>query len=234
MNICRIAASADAIRTSPQTPDSRARLLDLMHEAEDIDYELQKWNATGTPWSVYQDTGDLEGLGTGNPRGTGSYSSAVHIYPDVWIASLWNFYRTGRIALHATQLECADFLDITEWSGHEANEGSPSSKYAKSICVIDLMVNEVCSSIPFILGDVDKDGKLKSSNRKALAGFLLMWPLYIVKNCASSTPEQLAVVKLALQRIGNVMGIRQALVMHDNGELPRPEKTLQIPQMAVG
>ena len=77
-------------------------------------------------------------------------------------------------------------------------------------------------------------GPRANAQEQALAGFLLMWPLYTVKNCASSTPEQLAVVKLALQRIGNVMGIRQALVMHDNGELPRPEKTLQIPQMAVG
>ncbi len=210
MKVCQVCATAEELRTSKQNVESRQRLLDLMQEAEEVDKELQNWNQGPIPWWVYQDIGDIQGLETSTPGHTNSASQAVHIYQDSWIACLWNFYRTGRIALHSMLLECADFLDISEWSGHEAREGSPSSKYAKSICVIDGMI---CASIPFVMGDVNKEGKLMDSNRKAIAGFHLMWPLYVAKNCPYALPEQVAAVQSTLRRIGYGMGIRQALVM---------------------
>jgi hypothetical protein len=224
MKVCLISARAEQLRASEQNEETRQRLLVLMQEAEEADHDLQSWNQGASPGTAFRDIGDFQGLETGNPSRTGSSSQAVHVYSHMWMASLWNFYRTGRIALHSTLLECADFLDITEWSGHEAREGSPSSKYAKSICAIDLIISEICASILFILGDVDSDGKFLQKRRQALAGFHFMWPLYIVKNCQYATSEQVTLCQAALKRIGYIMGIKQALVMHDLGPLPRIDK----------
>jgi hypothetical protein len=190
-------------------------MLDLIYDAEDVDAAMQTWIRGAMPWWIYEDVGKIPGMQVDNSKGDGKPPQAVHLYRDLWMACMWNMYRTGRISLQQTLLECADFLDITEWPRGELDPQPHSCTYARSMAIIDEMAHDVCASTPFILGEVDSEGRIMpQSARKAVGGYLLMYPLFIVKNCPYVSPTRVAHVQRALQIVGHVLGLKQAFLIY--------------------
>lgn len=102
------------------------------------------------------------------------------------------------------------------------------------------MVNEICQSIPFALGDVDSLGRhVPRSARghpyiKAIQGYALPWPLFSVSQSGFATIAQEAEARDALRRIASGHGIWLGMYLSqetvqlarawDQGHLCRPAR----------
>jgi hypothetical protein len=79
----------------------------------------------------------------------------VQLHPDVWVAYEWNYHRTARIVLHEHLLEClSQFEDLsTDYS--ETFSASVHSLMDMDIGIIKTLVDEILSTVPQSLGDID-------------------------------------------------------------------------------
>lgn len=107
------------------------------------------------------------------------------VYTDIWIASVWNNYRTARILTHALRTRCLLSLGL-DCRG--------------SVQVVTRMVDEICASLPFHM------------RAGPLGGYFLLWPLMVAGIAGSAGiagEERKKWINGRLEVIGQ-MGIGQA------------------------
>ncbi|CEI70787.1 unnamed protein product [Fusarium venenatum] len=177
-----------------QTQDARTGdVEDLFYRARALDREIADWARTlPTTWS-YSAAVNIDNMT--NSKFT---PCQIHRYPDFYIARVWNFYRVSRLILQSVLLRATSWMsistDLNEFSDERKPEGSSIE-----------LVNDICASVPFLLGHdlskmkvVAKGGRIKqertSGSRVKKSGsthtgrFSLIWPLYVACS-ASSVPE---------------------------------------------
>jgi hypothetical protein len=136
----------------------------------------------------------------------------IHLYRDVWIAYEWNYHRTARIRLHEQLLRCL----------YRVQEDCQDQLYTEfdlttrtSIEIIQNLVEDILSTVPQMLGDVNHEGRLQAigeaSKCTALGGYFLLWPIKIVKQLNSATDEQLSRGQAVFERIRECTGMKSAL-----------------------
>jgi hypothetical protein len=185
-------------------------LLQLVKEAILVDQQYQECasSATGN-WSckslrtypnILSDTNSSREPGEYNP-------SSILIYHDIWVAWVWNNSRGHRIHLHEVLLEASRLLDSNPYA-KKLSIDSNITRDESSKTISDVM-SDICSSIPFCLGDINSAGQtVKAGKRKPLGGYLLLVPLHIVRVSAELGMEAWVLQKL--EYISDVMGIRTA------------------------
>jgi hypothetical protein len=140
----------------------------------------------------------------------------VQLHRDVWIAYEWNYHRTARIILHEHLLECLDRLQ----SLHSSIQGTfPTDLWScKQACITTIwaLVDEVLSTVPQSLGDIDHEGNVaENSSRtpkcKGVGGYFLLWPIKVIKVIRSATAEQRSVAQDVFERIRECTGMKSAL-----------------------
>ena len=116
----------------------------------------------------------------------GAYGSDMDIYLEVWVASIWNSYRSQRITVLSTIVTC-----LTRKAGIGPKEYCFATQ--GPVSVIQQMVDNICASVPFHLGnrtlmDVTEEveypwiqgSTVSADHRKAalnLGGWFLIGPL---------------------------------------------------------
>jgi len=191
---------------------SPERTLEMIREMHILDQDSATWRS-GPEWSykiMHRSEISMD------PTIASRFPEIVQIHQDVWIAYEWNYHRTARIILHEHLLACLDRLEkmwITE-------TGSPSiaisSFKEKSISTIQFLVDEVLSTVPQSLGDIDQEGKiidvvLGTSSCRGIGGYFLLWPIRVIKETAYATPEQILTAKNTFERIRDCTGMKTAL-----------------------
>ncbi|OJJ47105.1 hypothetical protein ASPZODRAFT_1897791 [Penicilliopsis zonata CBS 506.65] len=146
-------------------------------------------------------------------------------YPRISVATIWNYYRAVRIVMQQilTGLQGA-LAPLASLSNISPNLSS--SALSSTQVVVHDMIDEICRSIPFALGDIDPRGRFTAdparpwasqpSSRhkfKAVHGYSLLWPLWYVLSCGLATPDQSKQVRTALARLGSEVGIKLALTL---------------------
>ena len=135
-----------------------------------------------------------------------------HVYHDIWVSLTWNHYRSCRIHLHEVLLHCLDLLH----SHPDASDLSidPQVTRVQSKSTISDLVSDICDSVPFCIGDIDSTGKSGNAARKIpLAGYLLVWPLYVASVSAEYGSPRDVWIREKLGYISRVMGLRKAQLM---------------------
>jgi hypothetical protein len=101
------------------------------------------------------------------------FDSKFDIYPDLWIATIWNNYRSARILIHETlmTLVLAGFL------------ACGSTTLDDSIGILSAVTLEICRSVPFhfdpsgVCGGLNTvQGKNGQEFSSCPGGYLLLWP----------------------------------------------------------
>jgi hypothetical protein len=199
------AAAVDILAKRNNDGDDLHFLMELIHQGEETDRELQKWHEADDPeWNFNTiDIVDIEG-----------HSGRVDTYSSISNSFIWNIYRGARILLYETLADCV------KRCSHLGYLDAGARKWADDMCIryeviIRALLTDIVASIPFALGRIDPNGqRVGGQERKAMAGMFLLWPLGIVKRSPCASDEQLERAGTALQHIGTEMGVRRAVTLN--------------------
>jgi hypothetical protein len=146
-------------------------------------------------------------------------TSPPHIYHDIWVAFIWNQYRSCRIHLHEVLLHSLDLLQSHPIASSLSID--PQATQDQSRLIISDLLSDICDSVPFCIGDIDSTGKpLDAAKRIPLGGYLLIWPLYVASVSAEEGSIRHCWIQEKLGYISRVMGLHKA---HLLAERPRKE-----------
>ncbi|KAJ5666722.1 transcriptional regulator family: Fungal Specific TF [Penicillium macrosclerotiorum] len=209
-----------SMQSSPSPPDP-ATVESWIIAGKECDVELSQWTLhlpdRWLPLVVYSDQGE-----------------PLVTYNRISNAVIWNYYRAVRVMLQQLLLNLnRTLLPIIKKNKPPGYSQQPASILNDSCLrsVIQEMTSDVCRSIPFSLGDVDKLGrptKLNDESRssmRAAQGYGLLWPLWYILSCGMPTPTQVNQIRTVLSRIGSTLGIKLALILAREAEQMREDPT---------
>lgn len=143
---------------------------------------------------------------------TSPYPLRIGTYPTKAVATLWNTVRCARLHLFHTLYEL--FL-LLQWHPIWPPPSLPTPAVVRGIVLAT--VNDICASVPYLLGDIDTNGNLRcfssiAGDRGKLSNsIVLLWSLHKVCRVPNLEPGLKAWVVKILKRIGTVGEMRQAL-----------------------
>jgi hypothetical protein len=210
--LARICAKAQALFDS--TVREEVWILDLLNIIKDalvLDLKYESWSETTyETWPyhrsrMYSTPADVSDS-TSHPI---PQKTLPHVYYDILVAFVWNLYRSCLLHLHEVLLHCLDLLQ-----SYPASLGlciDPQATRDQSKSTISNLLSDIYDSVPFCIGDIDSAGKLvKSARRIPLAGYLLIWPLYLASVSEEPGSMRDRWIFEKLDYISRVMGIQKA------------------------
>jgi hypothetical protein len=137
----------------------------------------------------------------------------IQLHTDAWMAYEWNYHRTARILMHRQLLKCLDRLTV--FDNHDINCEIQDLKH-HSITTMQGLTDEILSTIPQSLGDINNKGKPDNSTPgnskgRAVGAYFLLWPIKIIKQLDTATPEQVSYADTTFERIREYTGMKSAL-----------------------
>lgn len=146
------------------------------------------------------------------PNGVPSsgYDMQYDMYPDTWVASVWNSYRNVRLLIHES------IVVATLQYGTEEQKVNLHS----SAKVLSNMANGICHSAAYLLGYKRGDGSTEEArkfecaeNEPTPGGFLLLWPLFFSGMLRTTPKEQRQWVAKTIRRMAVQMGLQLGMSM---------------------
>lgn len=199
--------SSCVLAPSPATSESEVEA--LLHRARHIDQELSDWADTVRetwPYTVAMNMEQVPSL---------RYAPhELHRYPSFYVARVWNCYRVSRLIVQSIRLRTSSWLSSSgELSGLDC-EIEDSKQQTR------MLVNEICASVPFLLGHDLSKMKVPSTNtsdesvkgkeeevedkgreRTHTGRFSLIWPLRVACSSLSVPKAQKDWIRLQLQHL---------------------------------
>jgi len=188
------------------------QVLTMIFEMHELDHlsttwrERPEWNYKTVEW-----TPDLP-IRQQSVR----FPAFVQLHGDIWLAYEWNYHRTARIILHTHLLETiarhqSVMMDEDTWQMRRI-----SSLKELSISIIRNLVDDILSTVPQSLGDIDHEGKITESSTRikmcfGIGGYFLLWPIKVIKGNTFATTEQAVAAKSVFERIRECTGMKSIL-----------------------
>ena len=147
-----------------------------------------------------------------------NFPAYLQLHHDVWIAYEWNYHRTARMIMHEHLLECLSRLQNSQ-SGISPLELASTEQ--ASLVIIRTLANEILSTVPQSLGDIDHQGNLTESSSstpkaRGLGAYFLLWPIKMIKALKHPTTEQKRVAQAVFERIREYTGMKSTLGERSN------------------
>lgn len=175
------------------------QMLQLIKSGVQLEEEYQAWGEATTGAYPYKQ------LKPSFPT-AGRYP--IHFYHDIHVAWLWNLFRSCRIHLLEVLKRC-DFL-LQAHSNTVAASGHGSIQEDASATIQD-MVSDICSSVPFYMGEVDNKGNIvPTPTIIPLAGRYALWPFYMAMVSTEDGSETEHWLRSKLELISTLTGARLA------------------------
>jgi hypothetical protein len=178
--------------------------------ALEIDNELADWEATCFSAYHYRTV-------TSEEKSKYMYSDSYHVYSSISAAAIWNEYRVPRILVNELLVQHSRQIIQEEESMETETPSSFLYQLVQDSAPITIeLAGDICSSVPFCLGCRPKNSQTPKGNHhpKAIAGNLLVWPLYVAAGTKCG-PEMREWAVGRLRGIEEDMGIKQAMVVAD-------------------
>ncbi|CAL5870480.1 uncharacterized protein PFLUO_LOCUS4717 [Penicillium psychrofluorescens] len=188
------------IRDISDTKAPLDSLLAVMQEALQLDMSLVSWANSLSPAFSYTVIKNPCVYSEENDRYPyrSVYGESYHVYPNIRSAAIWNYYRLLRIVLHEM------FRNIRLRLPKGVSRSKNKMVAFQIVEITKEMAEGICASVPyhFSLGE-------------AVVGavYRLLWPFYVVSDCAGSTSRMRKWILQTLDKIGHTTGLRQALAM---------------------
>ena len=142
---------------------------------------------------------------------TPQYPKSIFVFKNVRIAVGYTIFWCARIILLQAMLKYQRNLPTVD-----CRLSPLPSEYSIRKSLFD-GVNNICAATPFLLEEIDSRGALNpESRRKALGAYYLTWALHVAGSVECIPSAQAAWISERLLCIGNVFGIKQALVLRDD------------------
>jgi hypothetical protein len=194
MRIPKLQYLTNRVLSQPSCAVDASEAFELILAAEEVDRELTNWaRQIPVEWSYTTVTRMRYSPG---PRFSRSnfVPSQIHRYPNFYAARVWNLYRVYRLIIQSILFRIASCVYL------------PPTDHYRIERINGVMVDDVCASVPFLLGyDVSElkhstnnlqDGNFlwpqssmnKASSFRHTGKFSLIWPLYLACS-VPSVPE---------------------------------------------
>ncbi|KAI1101833.1 hypothetical protein F4804DRAFT_287701 [Jackrogersella minutella] len=191
---------------------SASEVIEIVHEMVNLDQEVVSWRQK-PEWSFK--TLNISDLPEFDPS-VRPPTSTIQLHPDLWMAYEWNYHRTARIIGHQQLLNCLQ--TATESSGlDDLTRESLRILVEQFTETIQLLADEVLSTVSQSFGDIDPLGRLHdhgtgSPRCRSIGGYLLLWPIKIIKGGKfSTTIEQKKSGQMVFERIREYTGMKSHL-----------------------
>ncbi|KAH8676436.1 hypothetical protein BGZ60DRAFT_372142 [Tricladium varicosporioides] len=206
-NLEELLLSLDSLRTWSETLPDEKSVIALNDACIALNQRFVEWETTRLdefkPITI-RTIGQSHGY---SKISVGSWPGEVHTYFDLYVAGIWNLFRTARLCLIALIIKYSNSLK--EYNISHEHMGNTNS-----------IVQDIMASIPYHLTDnlhafIDQsEGNQEITDPgKFLGGLLLMHPLYIVSELPLVSDDMKLYVRKCLMWIGNNMGFGQATLL---------------------
>jgi len=136
-------------------------------------------------------------------------ASTIHIYGSLTIGSVWNGYRTTRLYLLQHLIHIASYLNDVNSAATEPSTNRAS--IARFVSESQVLADDMCASVPYMLGEVDQQAMLRSARQaKAVGGLFMLWPLGSLLHLHFLPPDKVDWIKSRVAYIRDALGIQQA------------------------
>jgi hypothetical protein len=137
--------------TTPKTPETIAEILAAIRRAQELDRGLEDWARTLPPeWR--SEVAKVVTDEPVDPMSAFFWSGPVYVYADLNIANVMNEYRIARLLCQSVVLACVGALPAAATAAATAGGERLQRSYTEAVYIAQQMVNEVCSTVPFMLG----------------------------------------------------------------------------------
>jgi hypothetical protein len=203
----------------PKTDENESEVSHLRLKANSIDAELVEWAGSLPKHWMYKQMAFVEEDSGEELKTASSYPGRIDTYQDLSIAGIWNSYRVFRTSMLGVIVRCTAWL-----TSPQPYQRAPEVLRASQL--VSQLVDEICASVPFHLGQSMSKSKNKSPDPtgnlpretegyhncgpRALGGFFLLWPLTTAATCDSTSLRQRDWILGRLSFISENMGVLQA------------------------
>lgn len=171
-----------------------------------IDELLESWAQTLPPSWTYK---SYRSIGPNGVPSSG-YDLQYDMYPDTWVACVWNSYRNVRLLIHESIM-----VATLKYGTEEQN-----ANLHRSAKVLVNMANGICHSAAYLMGYKRCDSNAESARKFRCAeniptpgGFLLLWPLFFSGMLRTTPKEQRQWVAKTIRQMAVQMGLQLAMSM---------------------
>lgn len=180
-----------------------AELLQVYKDVILLDLQYQYWGTATRDWCN-------PNMGKSAEQSSGK---SQHVYYDLWVAGVWNNWRSVRAHLHEVLLHCITLLE-SHPSSRLSSIGLEAARTESKRIIAD-MIGDLFDSLPFFLGDTDSEGKSATTKRLPIGGWLLLFPLHVARCSLEAGSEKDDWVRRKMEFIWKEMGIRQGQILAD-------------------
>ena len=191
---------------------SEKEIHELLRLALEVNSQLGEWAESAPESWTWQPAAGLN-CPTEKPREYFVYGKRIDFYVDLNMAGIWNSYRSTRILILSTVLDCISQVK-------EPIDENLLHHTAVAVRTIQELIDDICASVPYHMGTkicagtIDKacveypfttDAKFLPEQRRkaaALAGWLLLEPLKAGLSVTSLRRGQKEWIKNQLVRVG--------------------------------
>jgi len=201
MRIPALQSLANIILSQPGYAVDFSVAFELIRAAETLDVELADWARQIPRKWAYTTTTLMRYHPSAESSSSGFVPDLIHQYPDFYAARVWNLYRVYRLIIQSILLRVSSFVSLHH-TEHEQD-------YIRIEKINRAIVDDVCASVPFLLGYALTDLKLhppsqhlqnenclwpqnlmKASSSGPAGKFSLIWPLYVACSVPSAPETQ--------------------------------------------
>jgi hypothetical protein len=161
------------------------------------------------------------------------FADYYDVYHDVFTAGVWNSFRSIRIMLHEILIEhlvklCSSPESMT--LNREIFLSSYKAQIFTSKTIINTLTHEICASVPYYFNYHQRamDNFGERPRAKAIAGYLLMWPLYTAAVAGRVSAQMREWIAGRLKDVGDVMGVRHAYALGLVARVKREMSDLEV------
>ncbi|OAA49545.1 hypothetical protein NOR_01468 [Metarhizium rileyi] len=230
IKIGELRGEANRILTSvPRTPDNMEIVIDMIRKCQAQDQACLSWCKNLPDYFQCKTATWEDNVPNGDYTMAEVYPGRVDVYNDLWVATIWNMLRCGRIILNSIIVRCAAWVCAPV-------DYRTTPEYANAAGTTVDIVTDVISSVPYQLGWFSKrKGLLERANlstfacgeddsSKGLSGYFMTWPLAFIQSLDYLTDSQRTWVRGRLQYIGSQLGVRYASLLTQMGSFQDPSQ----------
>lgn len=191
-------ATATLIQRTPARVEAAEGLRHLQHLFEDLD----TWERSLPKEWLYKTCP--------NPKSTdrSPFPLTVVVFPTLSVGGMWTAKWLAQMSVLRSMIQLAPVA---------LNIGVPCPPPAEIGKQIRSVAALLCSSIPYLLGHVDEDGKAKAlEDTPAIGAFFATRSLFVTAQLPRLPEEQVNWILDRLGEIGREKGIRRALILRES------------------
>ncbi|KAL8999451.1 MAG: hypothetical protein Q9188_005878 [Gyalolechia gomerana] len=200
---------------------SQEQFTTILDYATKVETQLSTWPAGVVDEWWWKPSRTFDNLPS-HERNLFAYNRRVDIYHDIWVASIWNSYRSAVLMIQYTVLQTLGMLNPPPLSREAA-------RIVTAINKVQELVDDICGTVPFNLGTktfggpADRkevrypdDGTTKPSNdyrrsASGLGGWFLMEPLKTAAHAIALREGQQEWILKQIERIQRIYTIRKPI-----------------------